>query len=70
MYYNYVSYAMDVCDECKKLTKRSYSYKVNKSQIIIRWFSNGKEQTYTFDCDLFLSIHIKPKECAEMICED
>lgn len=70
MYYDYVSYAMDVCDACKKLTGRKYSYKINKSQVHIEWFENGKKLEYIFDCDLFLSIHIKPKECAKMICED
>lgn len=67
--YNYIRYAMDICDECKKLTGKIYEYTCRKHEVIISWFENGKRVTFTLNADFYLSIGINAREAARMICE-
>ena len=67
--YNYIRYAMDICDFCKQITGKVYEYQCKKSQIIISWFENGKRVTYQLNADFYLSIGIRAREAAKMICD-
>ena len=68
MQYKYESYLFDVCYYCNKLTGKNYTYKLNKNQAHIYYFSEGRKQEYHFDIQLFYGpLNYTAQEVAEMV---